>query len=650
MQPITSTLPTAGDETSGNILPEATDAPDQTPEVEPPAKLPAIDRVWNYFRKRFNEEDWFGSTILLSYIYRDYNNVRAAQARLVNGEKKPDNIRTFNYASSIGINGISFLSQRQGKMPEGNTYLQRLQSTVRHPGQSLPHFEYLLNLPGVSMGVYKNARTGLKAHGIGLAPGETPYAPEKVRLYESILITAAALLSGHGLFRKKREMPQSTKEEADISEVKRTIRKIWRYDRTLLAGSALSTSIPLLYAVEGWQKSSKSRKEAFFLLRGTAVGMTAVAAYYFYVFQRIVKSNFGKKTDNTAQGQEELPAKEQPPKGGIDKTWDYLKSRFTRDNFFGSLVIPLSIQEPLRNLKMAQNRMINGTLRPDTARILSNRIYIAERSWSFFSARGALFPEGKHIWQRVGNVIRHPQRSSTQFEYLLLLPSRLLTAYTHTKAGLEAYGLGRQQQDKKYQGRLYIGAMQALWISFLGYGHFKRRQPFPLQADEAAKADSHLNNKNEPAVSARENMSMLDIIRTIWKQDRILALGYILDMIFPITGAHARWRFAGKNPADATHYAKEAISGATASAAYGLYTFQRIAKSNFYDTGTAQADTLKFQEETQETDRNEDKATGRFTTKIAEQKKAETVSDDSSSKSFAERLSATSDHEGLVHP
>ena len=581
MQPATSTLSTADDETSGNILSEATDAPDQTPGVEPPAKLPAIDRVWNYFRKRFNEEDWFGSTILLSYIYRDYNNIRAARARLVNGEKKPDNIRAFNYASGIGVKSASFLSQRQGKIPEGDTYLQRLNNTLRHPGRSLPQFEYLAELPNVALGVYNNTQKGLKAHGIGLASGETRYAAEKVRLYESILSVASTLLSGHGLFRKKRETLQGIKEEADLSEVKGTIRKIWRYDRTLLAGSALSTAAPVLSAIEAWSKSNKSRKEAFFLLRATAVGMAAEAAYYFYVFQRIVKSNFGEKKENITQTQEELPTKQ--PKGFIDKTWEYLKSRFTRDNFYGSLVIPLTLREPLRNLNTAQNRTVNGIPSPDKARILSNRLYIAERSWSFFSARGAKFPEGFDLQRRVINTLKHPQRSSAQFEYLMLLPSRLLTTYAHTKAGLAAYGIGGQIY-KREQKRLYVGMLQALWISFLGYGHFRKREQAVIKSLPEETPDGALVNEEKNVASTQQSMSMLDIMRKIWKHDRILAFGYILDALFPISSAHTRWQYSEKTRADAVHLAKEAASIILTESAYGLYTFQRIARSNFNGT------------------------------------------------------------------
>lgn len=636
---------------SDSVADDAPPAEDQNSAAHSPPKDKTIDKVWNYFRKRFDDANWFGSTILLSYIYRDYNGVRAARSRLVNGERQPDNIRTFNYASSIGISGVSFISKREGKMPEGNSYRQRVQNTLKHPGQSLPQFEYLVSLPSISLGIYNNVRKGLKAHGISLAPGEARYTAEKVRLYESILMTVATLFSGHGLFKKKYEaLPKTESAIEETSEVKGTIRKIWRHDRSLLVGSGLGTAIPVLSAVEAWNKSNKSRKEAFFLLRSTAVGVTAVAAYYFYVFQRIVKSNFEKKTsadtDNESQKQSNSSSKEKPKADPVDKTWNYLKSRFTRDNFFGSLVIPLSMKGGFQALKTAQNHTINGVPSPDTPRILATRIFLAERAWSFFSARGARFPEGINLQQRMGNAIRHPQRSSAQFEYLLLLPSRLLTAFAHTKAGLAAYGIGAPQTYDKEHQRFYQGALQIVWLSFLGYGHFKKRQnPEHKLKNEALTEGSDENSKDEaPSSIQQPNMSMLDVVRKIWKQDRVLALGYMLDAVFPIMNALEGWGNSSRQREDAIQYAKSAASGAAVSAAYSLYTFQRIARSNFSTPVQPPSQPVipvsheKPNESKAEVQPVEPQSETAFTQKIDSQKHGSSILQNRPSASFTERL------------
>lgn len=250
------------------------------------------------------------------------------------------------------------------------------------------------------------------------------------------------------------------------------------------------------------------------------------------------------------------------------KTWNYLKSRFDKDNWLGSVITPFVAYVNYNMMRAAQTREVNGTLSPDRRRELSAQLQMAEKTWSFFSERGGKFPEGKTVWQRMANAIKHPQISSTQFEYVLLLPAFFLAQTSNIMAGIKAYDIGLKQGETVYKPeriRLYSGIVQTTSIILAGIGHFRKHNP--VSADEV----SAMNESN----------GLLQAIKKMWKYDRILVTGSFINMISPSFAAFEAWGKAKKSRTEAIYLARGALVNGVINGIYGIYTFQRIAKSNF---------------------------------------------------------------------
>src|SRR6185369_16070830 len=140
-------------------------------------------------------------------------------------------------------------------------------------------------------------------------------------------------------------------------------------------------------------------------------------------------------------------------------------------------------------------------------------------------------------------------RSATQFEYLMLLTPRLMTMTTYLQRGLKAHGVGGMPYGKDRQ-YLYYGLLQALWISTLGYGHFRKRQE--ISDPSGTEATNHgVIDRNNAAIPSDESISMLDIVRRIWKHDRVLAIGCMLDAVFPVLMGFEGWGNSGRTRAEA---------------------------------------------------------------------------------------------------
>lgn len=275
----------------------------------------------------------------------------------------------------------------------------------------------------------------------------------------------------------------------------------------------------------------------------------------------------------------------------LSKISDYIKSRFNSDNWFGSLVTPFMGYVYYQNMKAAQTRKINGISTPDHKRELSAQLYMAEKTWSFFSARGGKFPEGKTAWQRILNALKHPQLSSAQFEWLILSPVVLLNNTTHFINGLKAYGIGLKPGETAYAPekiRLYQALYQFAAASLSGVGHFR---------NHATDGVVTITPAHEPSPSStRESQrSIPAVLKKMWNHDRILLVGSLMTMFSPILPGIEAWAKSRKSRTEAIHLAKGAFVNSIISACYGFYIFQRIAKSN-YTKADASVNTVNYQE------------------------------------------------------
>lgn len=264
------------------------------------------------------------------------------------------------------------------------------------------------------------------------------------------------------------------------------------------------------------------------------------------------------------------PAPEPPPKSFRQKAWNYIKSRFDADNWFGSIVTPLLGYVHYETIMSARTRLVNGIPDPDRKREISGAAQFTEKIWAFFSDRGGQFPEGDTTWKRMWNALKHPQSSAKQFEWLILLPTNILSNYGHIMSGLKAHGIGLKPGETAYTPekiRLYSGLYQAMSTATIGFGHFKKRK------DTTPQNTVLMQNKR----------NIFAIIREIWRHDRSLLIGIIMNSFSPLFAGVEGWTKSKKSHAEATHLARQSIANSVITSAYSVYTLQRIVKSNYRD-------------------------------------------------------------------
>lgn len=282
------------------------------------------ERVWDYLGSRFNQDNWFGSLATGASFYTYLETLRAAKSRKENGVPTLDYGRALSAIIFMAEKTWSFFSIRGGKFPEGDTIPKRAVNAIRHPQKSSTQFEWLFLFPARCASIYAAATTGLRAHGIGLKEGKVPYKQEKIRLYLAIVQTISTFLTGLGHFRKRgNETPEGEEnktlpenlQEGDITGNKqrnifRVIGQIWKYDKLLFIGSTISTLLPAMEGVEGWIKSTKSRKEANHLIKAGVISTLIGAAYTAYTFQRIERSNYRKHNAEINDTSDAAPSRE----------------------------------------------------------------------------------------------------------------------------------------------------------------------------------------------------------------------------------------------------------------------------------------------------------------------------------------------------
>lgn len=287
------------------------------------AEKASDNKIWNYIKSRFNSDNWFGTAILPANIFKAYNLTRSAMVRKVDGEVQPDKLRAVNYGFAMGAYTWSFLSMRGAKLPPGDTVLKRMIYALKHPNTSSSQFEYLAFLGVNIAGVYNNIEKGVKAFGIGLKPGEKANTTEKARLFNGISTAIWQCCMGYGHFRRQKEERVDIQKEPPRS-VLGVISRVWKHDKPVFIGTLSLLASPCFLAAEGLSKRNKSRDETVYLLRGAMTSILTLAAYQFYTFQRLVKSNF---TDEKNAAEKVVPDTELLEREDENKNPDDKKSK-----------------------------------------------------------------------------------------------------------------------------------------------------------------------------------------------------------------------------------------------------------------------------------------------------------------------------------
>lgn len=251
----------------------------------------------------------------------------------------------------------------------------------------------------------------------------------------------------------------------------------------------------------------------------------------------------------------------------------FVDNRLNEENWLGTLIIPLVIYGRLA-----------APQKPELSRVVSRQLFIIEKIWAFFSARGAAYPKGEKVTERIANTILNPQASSLQLEYLLLLPSRLLQLQAHISRGLskKADIIGKEPQNIR---RIQAG-LTVLWVSLLGIGHFKKR---PASTDEKAQDDAmpvyfkHSQSLKLAAAPERpqEGLNVNHVLKNAWKHDKPLLAGLFVETILAAFEAAEEWQKSNKTRETAFTTVRSAMTRMLITAAYSVYTLQRISRSNF---------------------------------------------------------------------
>ncbi|HEU5047923.1 MAG TPA: hypothetical protein VFT64_08795 [Rickettsiales bacterium] len=268
------------------------------------------------------------------------------------------------------------------------------------------------------------------------------------------------------------------------------------------------------------------------------------------------------------------------------KIWGYAKSRFNSDNWFGSLITACFAYVNYESLLSARTRLVHGKLTRDRPREFSAQVQIAEKVWSFSSARGGMFPEGHTLGQRITNAFLHPQRSSTQFEWLILMPVFMFNNLNHIKLGLKAHGVGLKAGEIAYAPekiRLYSGLYQLVAQSLKGYGHFRKHNDEPIIEDVRSLSVSG------PGGLGKLNTELFVPIKKMWKHDRVFLIGSVLNVFSPAFAGIEAWRKQGRSSVEAKHLARQTAITGLIVAAEGVYGAQRIVKSNYTQKHRADA-------------------------------------------------------------
>lgn len=276
-----------------------------------------------------------------------------------------------------------------------------------------------------------------------------------------------------------------------------------------------------------------------------------------------------------------------------------IKDRFSKENWFGSMISLVLMRSNYMLAKAAMVRKINGEQQTDYTRVLSFAALGFEKIWSFSGGRGGLVPEGKTMLARIKNALRHPNQSSSQFEFLIIMPIRLLQIYGNFNNGLKAYGyhptydkesrsfkLGKVADHESAEKiRLWIGGMQIIWQAVALGGFFKKpkeksEQPEKVEELSGIKAF----NKSTSILhqdDVKEKKTVIAICKQLWKHDRQLILGTLLSLTITAMSAYESYLKKDRSKEEAKLILKATMINTAISLSYQYYQFSRIIKDSY---------------------------------------------------------------------
>lgn len=271
-----------------------------------------------------------------------------------------------------------------------------------------------------------------------------------------------------------------------------------------------------------------------------------------------------------SESEQQSSTEEKQNKGLVTWLWEYAKGRFNRQNWFGSAFILNAMYATYEgDIKAGRERItVSGKREPDYTRIIPGYIFMAEKIWSFFSARGAKIPEGNTVLKRVKNAFLHPQQSSAQFEWLILLPMRLYVLYGHLSYGIKAW-LGTGERSER--ARLGMAASMVVLHGLMGWGHFKKHKK-PEQVSEAQKnSDEHKQKRTKP-------LTIKQVFKHIKKYNPEFLLAGSLGIFYVLSGAYEGLKKKNHSRTEAFSLVKQTISGLASECAATYYIASRIAQ------------------------------------------------------------------------
>ena len=218
--------------------------------------------VW---KKKFKGEELFGTIAIAVGAISTLHSLDAAWHRQVpvnsaeelkrgvitdlKNEKDWSRIAPLSVLSTLSL--WSFISDRKGEPPKGNTFFERIANALRHPNESLAYFNLVASTPTGAYAMVGNLQNGLKS-----------YKAEKSRLLQTFPGPAAFVFSYFGLFKEdynKTNKGEASKPEPDkpFSPSKNPLRRIkqmWDYQPQTIICEVLCLVSYTLGLYEGMQK------------------------------------------------------------------------------------------------------------------------------------------------------------------------------------------------------------------------------------------------------------------------------------------------------------------------------------------------------------------------------------------------------------
>lgn len=223
--------------------------------------------IW---KKKFKGEELFGTIAIAISTISQLHSLDAAwhrqvpvnnEAELKQGiitdlKNEKDWSRIVPLSVLTALNFWSFISDRKGVPPEGDTFFRRVANAVRHPNESLAYFNLVSSTPTGAYAMYGNLKNGLKS-----------YDAEKIRLLQAFPGPAAFVFSYFGLFKEDYNKtksggnqdsgkPATVQSSSPSKNPLRRVRDMWNYQPQTVICEVLCLVSFMLGLYEGIRKRS----------------------------------------------------------------------------------------------------------------------------------------------------------------------------------------------------------------------------------------------------------------------------------------------------------------------------------------------------------------------------------------------------------